>query len=76
VHAKTLAYYYFIQVECDIGIIIGKNARLLEILQQAGITVKDGLEPLKTIAEQGTSARKAIYRVDDWDTIAQSGILD
>lgn len=63
-------------MECDIGIIIGKNDRLLEILQQAGVTVKEGLEPLKAIAINGISANKAIYRVDDWNTIAQSGILE
>ncbi|CAO3588102.1 unnamed protein product [Absidia cylindrospora] len=62
-------------VECNIGIIIGNNSRLLETLQQAGITVKDGLEPLKTIATNEISTSKVIYRVDDWNTIAESGIL-
>ncbi|ORZ21388.1 hypothetical protein BCR42DRAFT_389138 [Absidia repens] len=62
-------------VECDIGIIIGNNSRLLETLRQAEITVKDGLDPLKTITTNQRSTSKVIYRVDDWNTIAESGIL-
>ncbi|KAI8343073.1 HAD-like domain-containing protein [Chlamydoabsidia padenii] len=54
-------------VQCDVGIIIGKNKKLLEGLQQVGITVQEGLSP--------TTSPDLVYRVDDWDTIAQSGIL-
>ncbi|KAI8086628.1 HAD-like domain-containing protein [Halteromyces radiatus] len=57
-------------VECDIGIIIGKNQQLLDTLAQAGIIVKEGLDSYST-----TNTIKVVYQVNDWQTILKSGIL-
>ncbi|CAO3616105.1 unnamed protein product [Cunninghamella blakesleeana] len=57
-------------IECDIGIIIGSNEKLLTTLKQLDIHIQEDLNRLSN-----DTTTKVIYRVDGWETILNSSLL-
>ncbi|KAI9301388.1 hypothetical protein BJ944DRAFT_252357 [Cunninghamella echinulata] len=57
-------------LECDKGIIIGRNEKLLETLKHMDIPIQENLNTITT------DKKKIVYRVDDWEQILNSNLLE
>ncbi|BFZ63475.1 hypothetical protein YB2330_004597 [Saitoella coloradoensis] len=60
-------------LEADIGVVLGRSGSLAKTCQNLGIKIHEGLDGGNL---ERAKDRHALYRIDDWTTVLDKGLLD